>query len=297
MEELGKKIRVSHRINDDSLDINNLAKYSLFLSVEDKNLRVAVVDTDEKKCMVLEDYRFSGVLSRQDTISHLNAVLEGHLVLRAGYWGEVALIARTGGFSHIPQEYFDETQKASYLYFHPNNLENMDLYSYYHTNKGLYSIFQVEQEFVDWAKKSYPSKDIKVLHQADVFLESAFKEASSTYETSIFINIENRYMNMLILQGERILLYNRYYYQSPQDFVYFLLFAIDELQINIDTTQILLYGEISKDSGIFNLMQKYIKYVNFGSRAKEVGFSYKFDEVLDHRYFDLYNAYNCLPIS
>jgi hypothetical protein len=295
MEELGKKIRVSHRINDDALDINNLSQYSLFLSIEDKNLRVAVVDANEKKCMVLEDYRFSGVVSRHDTIQQLNTVLEGHLVLRAGYWGQVALVARNGGFSYVPDEYFDETQKSSYLYFNPNSLENMDLYNYRHTQNGLCSVFQVEQEFVDWAKKAYPNKEVKVLHQADVFLATALKEVNPSYETNIFIDIENRYMNMLIVQGGRVLLYNRYYYQSPQDFVYFLLFAIDELQINTETCQTLLYGEISKDSGIFNLLNKYIKNVDFGHRPKEMGFSYKFDEVLDHRYFDLYNAYECLP--
>ncbi|MFN3316292.1 MAG: DUF3822 family protein, partial [Raineya sp.] len=291
MEDLGKKIRVSHRVNDDALDINNLSQYGLFLSIEDKNLRVAVVDAKEKKCMVLEDYRFSGVLSRQDTIQQLNNVLEGHLVLRAGYWGEIAMIARNGGFTYVPDAYFDNFQKEAYLYFHPKNSENTNLYSYCHTQNGLCSVFQVEQEFVDWAKKAYPTKDIKVLHQADVFLAAALKEMDKTYETNVFIDIENRYMNMLILQGERILLYNRYYYQSPQDFVYFLLFAIDELQLSIDTTQVLLYGEISKDSGIFNLMQKYVKNVEFGHRPRSISFSYKFDEVLDHRYFDLYNAY------
>lgn len=295
MEELGKKIRVSHRVNDDALDINNLSQYGLFLSIEDKNLRVAVVDAKEKKCMVLEDYRFSGVISRQDTIQQLNTVLEGHLVLRAGYWGEVAVIARNGGFTHIPQVYFDDSQKESYLRFHPQNLENTDLYSYCHPQNGLCSVFQVEQEFVDWARKAYPSKDIKVLHQADVFLASALKKADAAYKTNIFVDIENRYMNMLIVQGEQVLLYNRYYYQSPQDFVYFLLFAVDELQLDIDSTQTLLYGEISKDSGIFNLLQKYIKNVDFGHRSKEISFSYKFDDVLDHRYFDLYNAYECLP--
>ncbi|GAB4132565.1 MAG: hypothetical protein OHK0045_05960 [Raineya sp.] len=294
MEELGKKIRVSHRINDDTLDINNLSQYSLFLSIEDKNLRVAVVDANEKKCMVLEDYRFSGIVTRQDTIHQLDTVLEGHLVLRAGYWGEVAIIARSGGFVYVPEPYFDDMQKEAYLRFHPKNIENMSLYSHYHSRNALYSVFQVEQEFVNWAKKSYPNKDIKVLHQADVFLASALNEVDATYESNIFIDIENRYMNMLIVQNGQILLYNRYYYQSPQDFVYFLLFAIDELQVNPDSVRTLLYGEISKDSGIFNLLQKYVRNVEFGHRPKQISFSYKFDDVLEHRYFDLYNAYECL---
>ncbi|MCS6795186.1 MAG: DUF3822 family protein [Raineya sp.] len=292
MQEISKKVRVTHRINDPSLDINRLEQYGLFLSVEDKNLRVVVVDEAQKKCMLLEDYRFSGMNTRAETIEQLNAILEGHLVLRAGYWKDIILVARSGCFTLIPDEYFDETLLYSYLELYPNNLENTEVKSFHHRKCKYHSIFRIETEFIEWAKKSYPNKEIKIIHQADAFLEGALLENHEN--ASIFIYIESKYMNMTILQGENLLLHNRYYYQSPQDFVYFVLFAIDELQLNPEECHVKLYGEISRDSGIYNLLQKYVRHVEFGKKPATLSFSYVFDEVIDHRYFDLYNVYHCL---
>ncbi|PKQ66201.1 DUF3822 family protein [Raineya orbicola] len=292
MQEISKKVRVTHRINDPSLDINQLSQYGLFLSVEDKNLRVVVVDEAQKKCMLLEDYRFSGLNTRSDTIEQLNGILESHLILRAGYWKDIILVARSGCFALIPDEFFDETLIHTYLELYPNNLDNAEVRSFFHSKRKYHSIFRIETEFIDWAKKAYPNKEIQVLHQSDAFLEGALQENHEG--ANIFIYIESKYMNMTILQGENLLLHNRYYYQSPQDFVYFILFAIDELQLDAETCQVKLYGEISKDSGIYNLLQKYVRNVEFGKKPSNLSFSYVFDEVIDHRYFDLYNVYHCL---
>lgn len=292
MDELNKKIRITHRINDSSLDINNLSQYGLFLSIEDKNLRAVVIDETQKKCMLLEDYRFSGVGNRTETVNQLNSIYENHLVLKAGYWKEVVLIARTGGHSIVPNELFEPSQMESYLNLYPNQEGNTTIKSFHYNETQTDSVFHVENEYLDWVQKAYPSKTVSVVHQADAFLAGALKEAAS--ETEIYICIENRYMNMVIIQGGKLLLNNRYYYHSPQDFVYYVLFAIDELKLDVETCLVKLYGEISKDSGIFNLLYKYIRQVDFGRKPTNLSFSYVFDEVLEHRYFDLYNAYLCV---
>ncbi|MCU0440279.1 MAG: DUF3822 family protein [Raineya sp.] len=291
MDELNKKIRITHRINDSSLDINNLSQYGLFLSIEDKNLRAIVVDEAQKKCMLLEDYRFSGVGNRSETIAQLTSIYENHLVLKAGYWKEVVLVARTGGYATVPDEFFESSKIASYLSFHPNQIENTSIKNFHYSQSKTQSVFYVENEYLEWVQKAYPSKEVKVMHQADTFLAGALSEISS--ESEIYICIENRYMNMVIVKEGNLLLNNRYYYHSPQDFVYYVLFAIDELKLDIETCIVKLYGEISKDSGIFNLLYKYIRQVDFGKKPKSLSFSYVFDEVLEHRYFDLYNAYLC----
>jgi hypothetical protein len=54
-----------------------------------------------------------------------------------------------------------------------------------------------------------------------------------------------------------------------------------------------LYGGISHDSAIFSTLYKYIRNVNFGVKPKSMHFGFKFDEVLDHRYFSIYTIYLC----
>ena len=65
----------------------------------------------------------------------------------------------------------------------------------------------------------------------------------------------------------------------------------DELQLDINTCPITLYGEISPDSNIFALIYKYVKHVHFATKPAKIAFSHQFDEILTHRYFDLYSMY------
>lgn len=295
MQEVSKKIRVTHRVNDHSLDINRLNEYELFLSIEDKNLRVTVIDSQENRCLLLEDYRFSGITARQDTLEQLTNILENHFVLKANYWKNVTLVARNGCFLLVPNECYDKDYLYTYLELYPNNLDNSEIKTYFHKNYQLHSIFRVESDFIEWVKKSYfHKKEIQIIHQVDAFLEGVLREETS--QPTIFIYIESKYMNMIVVQYSKLLLCNRYYYQSPQDFVYFVLFAIDELQFNPEICQVKLYGEISKDSGIYNLLQKYVRHVVFGKRPTNLSFSYAFEEIIEHRYFDLYNAHYCLQV-
>ncbi len=66
-----------------------------------------------------------------------------------------------------------------------------------------------------------------------------------------------------------------------------------ELNLDPETCKVILYGELSLDSAIFNLLYKYIRYINFGSKPNQIQFSYRFDEIMDHRYFDLYTLHLC----
>jgi hypothetical protein len=40
-------------------------------------------------------------------------------------------------------------------------------------------------------------------------------------------------------------------------------------------------------------MQKYIRQVKFGKKPQDIGYSYKFDDLFEHRYFELYSLHLC----
>ncbi len=66
---------------------------------------------------------------------------------------------------------------------------------------------------------------------------------------------------------------------------------MDELKLDPNVCKVKLFGELSHDSAIFSNLYKYIRHLSFGTKPVAISYSFKFDEVLDHRYFDLYNAY------
>ena len=54
-----------------------------------------------------------------------------------------------------------------------------------------------------------------------------------------------------------------------------------------------VWGDITHDATLFTIMQKYIRQVKFGKKPQDIGYSYKFDDLFEHRYFELYSLHLC----
>jgi hypothetical protein len=59
--------------------------------------------------------------------------------------------------------------------------------------------------------------------------------------------------------------------------------------MNQQTSEIILWGYIGKNSPHYHEFVKYIRNVAFGGRPRNLKFSYLFDEVQEHHFFDLYS--------
>jgi len=70
-------------------------------------------------------------------------------------------------------------------------------------------------------------------------------------------------------QGQ-LKLFNSFNYTTPEDFIYYILYACQHLQLDPETLQLHLLGEIVKDSALFEYTYKYIRNVHFGQRPVEV---------------------------
>ena len=57
------------------------------------------------------------------------------------------------------------------------------------------------------------------------------------------------------------------------------------------TSQVMLWGYIGKNSPHYHEFYKYINNVTFGARPEVLQFGYIFDEVQDHHFLDLYSMH------
>ena len=75
----------------------------------------------------------------------------------------------------------------------------------------------------------------------------------------------------LLLFGDdgKLLLTNSYPYQTPEDFVYYLLFVLEQTGLNRLEVPVLLDGFIRSDSPLFNLAYKYIRHVRVARPASD----------------------------
>ncbi len=159
-------------------------------------------------------------------------------------------------------------------------------------NNDCYSVYAVDTVDYSLLKEKYPQAAFR--HHSSVFVEylMALHKGSNTNEVHVFVF--NDYMDVVALQSDKLLLYNRYYYHTPNDFAYFLIWVYEELKLKPVDCPCFLYGEIMEKSEMFDLAWKYLKNVRIAEKTKRFTFSNLLENIPAHRYYSLYMQYLCI---
>ncbi len=83
------KVRLQQKIKDDTLEPDGLRDYALLLETGLNSFRISVVDTQQSRCLWLEDYRFSSVFFTEQVLEKLDSIYEDHPLLKAGFWHSI----------------------------------------------------------------------------------------------------------------------------------------------------------------------------------------------------------------
>ena len=96
-----------------------------------------------------------------------------------------------------------------------------------------------------------------------------------------------------VVKNQQLELYNTFNYQTSEDFIYYLLFVLNQLNIKNDETTIRLTGEVDKNSAIYDMLFKYINTIEFCELPNDLNYSYVFEQTQKHYHYSLFNLYLC----
>ena len=61
------------------------------------------------------------------------------------------------------------------------------------------------------------------------------------------------------------MLNNHFKYETPEDFVYYILFCFEQVQLNTEKTKLWLNGAIAEEDATYKLIFEYIRDIKFYS--------------------------------
>jgi hypothetical protein len=288
------KFKINQKVKDDSFDIDALRQYALSIEVGMEGLRVCIIDTITSRCFWFEDYQFSAVSFAEHIINQLRLIYDDHHFLQAGYWQSVRVAFKNQHFTLLPHSLFQKEFAHQYLKLSTDSIkETEEVFSYRHPNNEIVSIFSGEKMVADFFREAYPARKVSFVHYTSALMEGVIQDASYSPTRQMSVLVEASYLTILITHNKQVEYCNTFFYLSHQDFIYYVMLVMDELKLNPDASKVTLYGELSHNSTIYNSLYKYIRNINFGSKPSTLRFGYQFDELLDHRYFDIFNVYLC----
>lgn len=294
MNTINTHYRLSHKIEDEAFSLSQAPYCNLYMSLSQKAIRFAVADTVRNKFVVLEDYELITVFTPLQMAEQLRLISSENALLQEQHWNVVRVSFSNQHFTLVPETLYDPAHQQDYLRLHSevNELQDVVL-AYRHSGLEAVNIFSVDAAAYSALEDIFQRRRLQVVHQTSALIRSILHHTDRSPARQMNIFVERNYVTILVVSQSGLEFCNIFQYQSPEDFIYFIVFVMQEQKLNPEQETLMVWGDITHDSSLFHILQKYIRYVKFGKKPSDVEYSYRFHDLFEHRYFELYSLHLC----
>jgi hypothetical protein len=291
MPVTGNNIKPEIARYDETLISGNQKEYALNIQLGSEGLYCCILDKEPNTMRGFIKFAFPPRTSVGDIPGLFITAWESDEAVAKLNYSSVN-IAYTGGNSIlIPGVLFDSSDSNHYW----AQLNRPDDDQVLLTDKikmlDAFSVFTIPQSFEMVMRKNFPGSTIH--HHSSSLIESVLLEHKNASDEILTVNIRSSCFDILVNKGRNLVFHNSYSYQSPEDYVYFILHVCEKLGLNTEKVKVVMIGEVARQSAIHNITLKYLRQVTFGSRPGLYKYSYIFEDIPAHFYFGLFSQELC----
>lgn len=163
----------------------------------------------------------------------------------------------------VPSPFFKEDKLDQYLNFNVKVLKN-DFIAYdIIPNSEIVNVYVPFVHLNNYFFEKYGSFEYK--HSSTVLVEALLKRNSSSGTEQFFVNVEHDFFQITIIHNKKLVFYNAFNFKTKEDFIYYILFTAEQLNLNPEVFELTLSGEIEKDSELYTIVYNYVRNVKFYS--------------------------------
>ena len=219
--------------------------------------------------LLLGDQRYNPVVLKSFTndpapslvtqVANCTQWLEDHTLL-SKFRGTCSIVVDSLAATVIPEDLFSTDHTRFYL--QQANHVSLDDNSYYKKIEGrpFYLVYLVPESITQMASKM--ECNCNILHPAVCMLSLADQINAADHQRGFcMIEIRKRYLELLVIRNDQLVLLNRYKINSPREAVYHTLNAFKQLDYNLETIPLFYSGETNKESEEILQLKRYIRKI------------------------------------
>ena len=209
-----------------------------------------------------------------------------HPELKDSY-DEILVIHNNNLSTFVPEPLFDENFLGSYLQYNTKVFET-DFFAFdeipnYQMNAVYIPYVNINNFFID----QFGSFDYK--HANSILVSKLLIASKNKDEKKMFVHINTGHFEIIVVQNQKLLLFNSFDYNTPEDFLYYILFTAEQLNLNPENFPLELIGNIDTESDYFKIAYKYIRNVSLID-VEDLRWNNYFSEAENRNHFILFNS-------
>ena len=246
-------------------------------------LSFVVFDTAENKFIALKHYRIS---EKNIPLETLISELQEKESWNINEFKNVNILIDNNINTFVPKDYFQEEIKEKYL-----SLLNMNNSNVLTDSINEHDIINV---YASQYKLDFLNDNVKIYHSSSILIKKLLKEFSSRNpETRAFVNVKNNSYELIIINNDKLVFHNYFNFNTKEDFLYFILFTFDQLNIDNESIPLYFMGFIEEKSVIIELCSRYIRNIRFFNRDNDYNYISELNSVPYYYYYTLYSFISC----
>jgi len=298
-DSMSNSFLVNFSLADNTFDLTRSGGYHLSIQFSTRDLSFAILDLERNKYVFLENISLDGAAAPAKEIKN---AFEHNSVLKSKFKSASALGVNNLA-TLVPNPIYDDSKAADFLELNLERIESLgitkesaipereicrdDL-----SELNSVNLYYLSSELVALLRKS--QSDISIMHYSSVLIKSALLRYKNQHVKKLLVHFHKDAFDIIVIDQNQLKLYNTFSYQSKEDFVYYILFACEQLSINPELIETEVFGEIDKHSEYYSLLYTYIRNITIAKRPDNFEYSHQFEDLPEHYYFNLFSQYLCV---
>lgn len=275
-------------LKDENFESQYAEKCDLLVELSPARISYAIVDHASNQLQVLFSSRIASnilILDKLDTLFNTHTELQ--LPFR-----QIKIGLQTSQFTFIPDELFDPSLVKEYAKFTQSGT-HMDHRIQINDIKsvGIKNVVTIDLELQKVLQTRFHQGQL--FSQADSFIAGMNQMIDGNEGTSFGLNVQSETIEVAVFDSDRLRFYNLFDCVNADEFNYFLLTILKELNLDPAQTKILLAGAIEKNDAYYQRIQKYFQDFHFLNTRQLLVRSDLTDQLVPHLFFSLISLNLC----
>jgi hypothetical protein len=239
--------------------INNydLSNKELSIQVHLSGLSFCILDRIENKIEGVIHESFGEIVTPDILEEKLRDVLDEQKSLKL--LRKLHLIHSNELSAFVPQALFNKECLSDYLKFNVKILEN-DVVVYDEIPQTeLVNVYIPYMNINNYLFEAFGSYEYK--HAATLLVEQLLSKRGRNDTPVMYVDLSETHFEIVVIQKRKLFYYNSFLYDTAEDFIYYVLFAAEQLSMDTNALAFEFLKHIDKDDMKYQYAYKYIKNV------------------------------------
>lgn len=267
---------------------NKLTNLELSIQLSLSGLSFCILQRESNTIHALKRYFFDSKVNPVQLLEKLKDVFSTEPFLKNKF-DNVSLIHDNNLSTLVPKPLFNEDCLADYLKFNSKILKS-DFITF--DNLDINDSVNVYVPYINinnYIYDKYGSFTFK--HVSTLLIEQVLKIEKHSDVPKVYANIGKNSFELIVVNNSKLIFYNTFEYTTKEDFIYYLLFTAEQLELNPEILNLVFTGEIDSKDELYIIAYKYIRFVFLGNREDQYKYHSDAQPTSNHSNFAIIHSF------